>query len=210
MTSVFKFVRREYANAAVERGQLRLSGAWEFREFDGVDAGRADPDELVASATVQGGEESFSSGDEPWSDFFTVIKGGKRVPVDVTATADVVQVIDSALLFCSALDNTEALFERMRKDFGIDAAYEIADIEEFGQRVCAALGSGYQVSGGKVRYVDRMQAPSLAQIGAVDALVKPARFAWQQEYRLVFRHGSQLESQLVTVPGVCELLSIVR
>ncbi|MGL5829937.1 MAG: hypothetical protein ACRC0L_10260, partial [Angustibacter sp.] len=151
-----------------------------------------------------------SSAALPWSDFVTFIVNGERVAVDMTATGDVVNVVESALLFCSSSVKTEELTSRMHTDFGNEAAYEIADIDEFGHRLLAALNEEFEVRGGLVTYGTHIHSQSLAEFRPVDPFLKPERFGWQQEHRLVFNTSGTIEdSAVVEVPSVCELLRIV-
>lgn len=70
MTTVFKLTKRQYAQAAVEHGQVRLTHSSFFRVSDGIDDDRSDPVELTTSADLLDGEEAISSDDPRFRGMF--------------------------------------------------------------------------------------------------------------------------------------------
>lgn len=135
MTTVFKFTKRQYAQAAVEEGRFRFSHAAEFRVSDGIADGRSDPKELTASADIFNGEETVSSNDPRFGGMFEFVMNGVDVPNQMVFTGGSLEVFDSGLLFCTALENSDDLFSRMQATFGAEAAYAISDVEEFARRI---------------------------------------------------------------------------
>ena len=135
MTSTFKFTKRRYAQTAVERGQFRLSHVAGFRVSDGISGGRSDTAELTSSADILGGEETVLSDDPRLGGMFTYKKNGVAVPTEMVVSGASIELLDSGLLFCTSLDNSDDTFNRMRADFGAEAAYEITDVDEFAQRI---------------------------------------------------------------------------
>lgn len=140
MTTVFKFTKRQYAQAAVELGQFRLSHVAGFRVSDGISGGRSDPAELTSSANILNGEETILSNNPGFGGMFTYIKNGVHVSAEMVISGASIELFDSGLLFCTSLDNTDETFNRMRVDFGAEAAYEITDIDEFAQQIQVHLG----------------------------------------------------------------------
>ena len=135
MTTVFKFTNRRYARAAVEHGQFRLSHAAGFRVSDGIGGGRSDPAELTMSADILGGEETVLSDDPQLGGIFTFIKNGVQVQTKMVVSGNSLVVFDSGLLFCASLEYSDELFNRMKVTFGVDAVYEIADVDEFARQI---------------------------------------------------------------------------
>jgi hypothetical protein len=104
-----------------------------------VEAGRSDAGELTTSATIRDGVETIASTDERFAGMFTVVRGGEIVDAELAVTGGSLTKFDSGLLYCTSLDNTDELFASMVHKFSVEAAYEIADIDEFAGRVLAWL-----------------------------------------------------------------------
>lgn len=117
MTTVFKFTKGRYAQAAVKYGQFRLSHAAGFRVSDGIGGGRSDPAELTTSADVLDGEETILSNDLRFDGLFTRIRNGVHVPTEIVVSGDSLEVLDSGLLFCASRDNSDDLIQPHEGDF---------------------------------------------------------------------------------------------
>ncbi|MBI4935955.1 MAG: hypothetical protein HY828_18905 [Actinobacteria bacterium] len=104
-----------------------------------MEAGRSDAGELTASATIHDGGETLSNTDERFAGMVTFVRGGERVGAELAVTGESLNMFESGLLYCTALDNSDELFASMVDKFGVDAAYEILDIDEFASRVLARL-----------------------------------------------------------------------
>lgn len=70
---------------------------------------------------------------------FTVVRGGETVEHEIAVTGGSLTMFNSGLLYCTSLANTDELFASMVDKFGIDAAFEIADIDEFARLILALL-----------------------------------------------------------------------
>ncbi|MEQ1530563.1 MAG: hypothetical protein ABL925_14705 [Methylococcales bacterium] len=94
----FKFINKIYA-PSMENFEIYISTAHQLREADSHDDGRTDPNELIEKAKIKGGEETFRSNHPAFpNDMFVLIKGGKRVHMDMVAMGDMIINYDNSLM----------------------------------------------------------------------------------------------------------------
>lgn len=217
VTSVVKFTKRKYADAVVQRGELRLSHVSTFRIYDGMLDGRSDPGEMIASSNVLDGEETLMSTDPALAGLMTVVRGGEVVPTELTIVGETFHRIESGLLFCASLEYSDKLFADMAEKFGAEAAYEITDVEEFAKRITQLLHDSDEVETdpalrvfyGEVDYYDDPSARSVKEM-IVDPFRKPVAYAWQREYRFWIRPFESHDYIDVMSANLKELVRIVR
>lgn len=249
VTSVFKFTKRSHAEDAVLHGRFRFNHVSSFRVSEGVEDGRSDADEMVTRANVLDGEETVLSTDPHFDGMFVQRRAGKVVPMEMTLSGAEVQFIDSGMLFCASLDNSDDMFEMMKSKFNAEAAYEIVDVQEFARRIESHIldtgdhlhdfisphrptnssigadfaealrrheqwerdrrAASFKVDSRPVTYVDRIVAPSVAEV-AHDPFQKPASYAWQREYRILITAFEGRDHYEIQMPSLSELVRVVR
>ena len=187
---------------------MRISPAHAFRNADGFEDGRADELELINRVEPRGGSLRVSSAHPAIpDDMFVVIKGGKRVHVELEMMGGKIDFIDNALLYCLSTTLNDAILARMQKTFDADAVFEISDVAQFGRLVSdhPAL-AGKTHDSGAVRYVDRAPATTVDELRPVDPFEKRTAFAWQSEFRLAWFGQVTSEAFQIDVPDVVPLL----
>jgi hypothetical protein len=204
----YKFLPKQYAEDFAA-GNIRISAAHLYRVDDGFDDGRSDTMELITPATIENGAEIINTSHSAFLDFFTVVRGGKQVHLDIEVCGDAVQVIDNAYLFCLTTDFNRSIIKQMNSKFGADAAFQITDLEAF----CADLRgidqlSHMPMSSGLVEYAD-LPVTNLASMESTDYFRKRPEFTWQSEYRICWIGDVGAEIVNATVPSVASLVSRV-
>lgn len=200
----YKFIASKYAKA-FERGEIRISPAWTFREDDGIVAGRSDPLEL-AQVTMIGGELRVGAGSifNPPA-FYSVGANGEKIGLDLIMTGDTAIVYHGAALFCMSRDFDDAILARMATDFGNDAAFEIADVTEFAKLIAKIDDlSRYEVIAGDVHYADALEVDAHSDVP--DFFIKHSKYSWQREFRLVWPSCQIAEPTNFNCPEISNLI----
>ena len=203
----YKFVTADVADL-VAAGSVRLTSAEQFRQSTDKPGGRGDENEMTSRGIIKGGEEKFSSEHPAFTDMFVTIIDGKRVPTEITAVGVSNALVLDALLYCVSMSDTPEIRDRMREDFQAGAVFEISDIDEFARVLSEHPELSYRsIRKGKVEYLDKVVAGSIADLSPVDPLQKDSQFSWQQEFRLIWGakpfHRSVID---VEVPELAQLL----
>lgn len=127
----YKFVRADVADM-VAAGSVRLPSADEIRKQEDGKGGFGDQTELANEATIDGGSEDVPGDHPAFRGSFTLVTAGVVSTPGMTIVGETVHAIEDALLYCCSLEDTAELRDRMRRVFGADTVFEIADIQEFG------------------------------------------------------------------------------
>ena len=173
MSSLFRYLSLEHAEALVHRGEVLFRSLSYFRDYEdnGV---RADPDEgtLVhrpkAGLTVR------------------VERIGQEITVPYTFESTARE--DDIFIYCVSTRKSASIASR----FSASACVEILDGPEFVLRIRAALDRSPGVHAGRllhepVRYYEHHEPPIVDwALPERIALRKPSSFSWQHEYRLAF------------------------
>jgi len=202
----YKFVSSQYAEA-LGQGSVRITPAHVFRPSDGLDGGRADPMELIASARPKGGVFTIRS-DHPAlpEDMFVYIKGGRRVHFEIEMYGAQMNLIDNALLYCFSSKIDDSMCLQMRMTFGADALFEISDVESFGIILSNhPTLAGRTFFSGPVVYIDRDPATTIEELKPVSRFEKGKAFSWQQEHRFVWDGEPFGEAIQIDVPEAASL-----
>jgi hypothetical protein len=189
---LFRYGRREYMQAMIERGCVRISAASFYRGLE-KDSARAD-EELSKSCFLPGEYTTLTT------------QVGKKIPVigDVCRTAS----SPNYLVLCMSCDWDFALFG----DFGADSCVVIRDPDEFARRLELAAKDrldGWYFYHNPVEYFDPYEMPRKQLFDA--AVCKDFRFAHQREYRFLWMNTIGREAsgfinlELGPLTGIAEL-----
>lgn len=191
------------------RGILRVSPAHSMRAADGFSDGRADPDELVALAEIDGGEQTVRGNHPLFRDRIIYVVNGERVYHDMIITGAQLRVYENSLLFCASRTIDDELISLMVDRFQADACFEIPDFQTFISTLCQheALVD-LPVSIGPVEYTKTKS--SVADLTWVDPFEKAEIYQWQREVRAAWVGGNWPEPRNLEVPACSELVRRIR
>lgn len=204
---VYKFIEKDVLEQIRANGTVKLSSAEKIRADERGKVGEGDggyADDLeLATKWAPGPRSELLTPDHP---FITKsnLRLEKPVMLHIAAGAEFV-FGGSAHLFCASTSRSAEVVRGMRDRFGYNASYAINDINALGRAVCRALGKT-EFHSDAVTYQD-FETSSLTTFDKT-AFHKPSRFAWQQEYRLIFE--GQGDDQIVKVPGFWRFISSIR
>lgn len=193
----------------IEKGKVFISPAHEMRVADSHSDGRSDPNELIKTANIPNGEEIVRS-DHPAlpPDMFVFIRGGVREHMDFVMGGGQFSIIDNALIYCLSTKFNNDICNRMLEKFGYDAAFEISDVEKFGQIVSQHPNlQSRRFLQGQVNYQDMVISDSINAMTPVDPFVKETRFNWQAEYRFVWEGEVTCSAFEIDVPEAKSFLT---
>ena len=107
----------------------------------------------------------------------------------LASTADDVKLVMhmDAHLFCMSSEINTEIVARMRREFGCDACYRVADLEVFAQRILDGLDGDIRMHRGFVSYSDEPNFKgSVRAMPEFNPFRKREAYSWQKEVRLTF------------------------
>ena len=99
----------------------------------------------------------------------------------------------------------------MKDTFGADVLFEISDVEQFARLLSGhPLLASKEFLGSIVTYNDRAPATTVAKFSPVDPFEKGTAFAWQKEFRFVWKGPVTGGAFQIDVPEAASLLRRIR
>ena len=128
---VYKFTNEKFTDDLAV-GRVWVSAAHTFRGADGIDDGRSDAHELVATAIPKGGQETLDSSHPFLSDLIHMYdERGNRIHAEFVVTGAQVQKINNGLIYCVSSELSDGIRDQMARKFDARAVFEIADVNAF-------------------------------------------------------------------------------
>jgi hypothetical protein len=192
----------------IENGKVFISPAHEMRVADSHSDGRTDPNELIKTTNILNEEEIVRS-DHPAfpPDIFITIRGGVREHMDFVMGGGQFSIIENALIYCLSTEFNNDICNMMLEKFDYDAAFEISDVEKFGQVISQHPNLlSRRFLQGQVDYQNIVFSDSINAMTPVDPFVKETKFNWQAEYRFVWEGEVTGPAFEIEVPETKSLL----
>lgn len=194
----YKFTSKRFCEDLLS-GKVFLNLASALRRDDGYGDGRADDQELTRTSYI-GGEAALPS-NHP-------LIQRSMVPDRTVVSGETMQLIDNCLLYCMSMQYNEEICREMAEKFNADACTEIADVDEFARLISqyhTLRDCGFCVDHAPVRYSDEIL--SVQNSGWVNPFLKRTKYAWQCEYRIIFKGKCLPDAgQIVHVPRINSLI----
>ncbi|MBU1229187.1 MAG: hypothetical protein KKA55_07885 [Proteobacteria bacterium] len=171
---LFRFCEPVFIDSLIQRGNLRVKAASEFRKCEGDEA--RNDDELV--------KVGFITGDR----LKVTLQDGSSIPIigNMKRTA----ASDDFYMFCLSCEWDKVLVDELG-----GACAVIKDVGEFAKRLnCAALEvlDGWLIFHSPVEYYDPYDTHLSRKI--ISPIFKDFRFAYQREYRFLWQHMGGAEA----------------
>ncbi|CAM3134335.1 hypothetical protein SPAN111604_05515 [Sphingomonas antarctica] len=204
----FRFFNSAYL-ASVRRGDIRIGTLDSFRVQDGIDDGRSDAFEGVAS-WCQAEEVTLVKGDELRDivlhqhidprvrsadfdqNFSLVIKKGGRHMVMV-----------NAYVICFSLNLSDELCRNMYSKFGYDMYLEVVNMRKYLREIMRQFPENTEMAAVPINYVNELEDTRFV----VDPFIKITSFSWQDEFRIVIS-GKSATPIIVAVPSTRRLVRV--
>ena len=205
----YKFIPSQFADSFAN-GNIRISPAHVFRQDDGIDDGRSDPQELTTIVKLENGEETVNSSHPLIRDIWQTYKGGQRVYDDVIFSGATISFIDNAYLFCLSSEYNDVIYSEMKNKFNADSAFEISDLEEFCSMLRRIPEIWYMPMNCDFVQYDDTEHNHISDIETIPYFTKRTMFSWQKEFRICWLGEVFGESIIVNVPEVSSLLKRIQ
>lgn len=195
---LYKFINSKYLADLMRFGRIRIGSTAEYREDDGQIGGRSDP--FDTTSVFQPGESTIALPEQ----HFLRRQLGFRAGLDVTLRfgADTkITFMPSVLAFCCSYRISDGQVRRMRRLFDCDTYFIIDEPLAFAHAISAHYDmASRELLGGYITY-QNYSVLERREGGEPDPFRKEAQFAWQREYRFVWK-GKAPEGVLLDVPAI--------
>jgi len=184
---------------------VAIGSVEEFRVPDGEDGGRTDNKEIVTTWSPPGGNYTFAP-DHPFVK--TILQGQvPPMPVEVTIAEGAKFIFrPNAYLYCTSLEYTDDLKERMALEFGADACIAISRPLVF----IEALRQHPLMCGRKSWYRPVEYAAVDAEVTEFkgnNPFLKRLEFSWQKEFRILWSAEPAERRRIIEVSQIIPTLS---
>jgi hypothetical protein len=194
--------------AFIEKGQLRIGTAAEYRQPDGKSGARSDSNELittwnpgVALTPVDANHpiiRHLYGGKPNWDN------PKKRINILTTEGAELIYTAN-AHIYSASYELTNGLKARMASEFDADACVRINDAAFFDAALCEhpfLVGRLHAVN-----FVSYVSTKIVREFSGNDPFQKELTYRWQREVRFIWQSkANEIKGEIINLPSIVPLL----